>query len=759
MAATYRTSAAGGSSSGTGNRTAVITPAVGDLLVVYCFVAANTNDTPTCSDNNGSGTYDRIDVMNASISSINYRLSVFIRTALMANTTSTTITANTGSNTSGVVHAVAVSGMSRVGADAVRSKGSQNNQAAGTAAPALNQNALTGNLTIAVCGSADTTTTQPTNWTERQDTSQSNDTVALATATRDSGFTGTTITFGAAQSTVFCSHALELDGSTLFTRTAAIDGAGSVDSAAIFFSVFIGAVVLDATGLVVSAGQRALQRSSAVNSLAGIAISAQFFSVFTAGVAIDASGSIESAGSFVHVIQRSVSLDVGATISAIGNLDLLRSAGVDADVEVNSHWGDFPITRILDDFNRADEGPPLSAEWNGIIRDGGTEMSVQANRARSVSGLGSQAWNTILGPDCEAFCTIALAPALGSADFGIYLRAVNLGSGLDCYVVEGGLSQLRVVRFDDGAPTTIQTLDIGSEPISGECVGASITENIISVYLKRIGSPWELVGTVDDSTYTASGAVGIHARNTTRLDNFGAGRINIAVVESSTSFSVAVAIESLGQRESLRSAAADANAEVSVSGSFFSILSGSSLIDGAALIESAGVIQAGSQTWERAALVNTTSAIFAASQRDIIRNSSFGVTASVESSGASLRVFERAIETGAIATINSSALRELLRASALNVTSGLDSSALFFSVTESTGAFEGNGVVSASGQIGGSIHEKSVSFVTNASIITSSIVLRGLFPRESLEVGGEVRLLTIGSERRVVSVASRVQSR
>lgn len=211
MAATYRTSAAGGSSSGTSNRTVTITPAVGDLLIIVCFVAANTNDTPTCSDNNGGGTYDLILIGNATIAAINYRMSLFIRQALMVNTTSTVVTVATGSNTSGVVHAIAVSGMLRTGSQAVRSSGQQNNQAAAAPAPALNQNALTNNFTLSAVGSTDTTTSPNASWTERQDTSQTNDACALETNTRDSGFTGTTITFAAAQSSVFASMAIELD--------------------------------------------------------------------------------------------------------------------------------------------------------------------------------------------------------------------------------------------------------------------------------------------------------------------------------------------------------------------------------------------------------------------------------------------------------------------------------------------------------------------------------------------------------------------
>ena len=211
--ATFRTSAAGGSTSGTGNRTCTITPAVGDLFVVVCFVSTNTNDSPTCSDDN-SGTYTRVNTpMNVVISTVNHRLSVFVRDSLLANTTSTIVTAATGSNTSGIVHVLAFSEMNLTGLSAVRSNGGQSNQAAGTPAPALNQAALTGNVTIAVAASADTAIAVPSGWTTRQQTNFATPTVSCHTATRDSGFTGTTITFGDASSTTFCSYALELDGS------------------------------------------------------------------------------------------------------------------------------------------------------------------------------------------------------------------------------------------------------------------------------------------------------------------------------------------------------------------------------------------------------------------------------------------------------------------------------------------------------------------------------------------------------------------
>lgn len=214
--ATYRTSAAGGSSSGSGNRTVAITPAVGDLLIVFCAVAGNAQDAPTMTDNNGAGTYDRIATRNWTISAVNYRLSAFVRTALMVNTTSTTVTCTTGSNTSGSVIAVAVSGMTRVGADAILQSAGQDNQTASTTpAPAFGASALTENMTLGAVGNGTNpaTLTFPTNWTERHDVGFASDALGQEVITRDSGFTSTTITWGGTSPSIFADIILELDTS------------------------------------------------------------------------------------------------------------------------------------------------------------------------------------------------------------------------------------------------------------------------------------------------------------------------------------------------------------------------------------------------------------------------------------------------------------------------------------------------------------------------------------------------------------------
>lgn len=221
MAATYRTSAAGGGTSGSGDRTCTITPAVGDHFTVFCAATGNTNTTPTCSDNNG-GTYNLVDaaLFNASASAG----SVFVRTASLPNTTSTVVTVATGSNTSAEIVVVAYSGMSRFGTASIRSKGNQANQAASTTpAPTLNQAALTTNAVIgAVCNGSNPAALTPTGfWNERQDVGQSTPSVGLEVQTHDSAFTGTTVTWGGTSPTAFASFVIELDGSAnVYTLTA-----------------------------------------------------------------------------------------------------------------------------------------------------------------------------------------------------------------------------------------------------------------------------------------------------------------------------------------------------------------------------------------------------------------------------------------------------------------------------------------------------------------------------------------------------------
>lgn len=231
--ASYRTSAAGGSTSGSANRTATITPAVGDLFVVFCGVSGNTNTAPTCSDNNG-GSYDLITTAQKNTSADT--MSAFVRTTLLSNTTSTVVTVATGSNTAGAVHVYAIRQAAKSGLAAIVQSARQENQAAaGTPAPAFSSSASVVNVTLGAVFNATNPAglTAPTNWTERQDTGFNTPSTGLESVNRDATFSGTTITWGSTSASAFSSIIIEIDSDNEGIGTATVPdvtsgGTGSV---------------------------------------------------------------------------------------------------------------------------------------------------------------------------------------------------------------------------------------------------------------------------------------------------------------------------------------------------------------------------------------------------------------------------------------------------------------------------------------------------------------------------------------------------
>lgn len=212
MGATYRAQASTAGSSGSGNRICTFTPAVGDLLIILDPTSGNTNAAPTCSDNNADGLGAYTLIGTALFGSSANICSVFVRNALIGSATSTTVTVATGSNTAGVVGVIMVAGMSKVGAAAVRQSNFVANQSGTTPTATLPSAALTDNLTIAFLGSDDITPPSvPTGWTQRIKNSASSPNTENLTATRDTGFTGTSIAWGSSYSANFAVAALELD--------------------------------------------------------------------------------------------------------------------------------------------------------------------------------------------------------------------------------------------------------------------------------------------------------------------------------------------------------------------------------------------------------------------------------------------------------------------------------------------------------------------------------------------------------------------
>jgi hypothetical protein len=209
--ATIVTSAAGGGTSGTGDRTATITPSTSELIVAFASFSDNTQAAPVMTDNRG-GTY--VFVARASWSGGGNNSAVYVRNTLTTTRSSHVVKLDTDTNSAGEIVLISVAGMDRTGAVAVRQVGISSDQASSTT-PAVTFGAttLTSSVVLGGVASADTTTTPPSGWTERKDASQATPTTALEVATKDSGYTSSTVTWGASQSTAYAAIAIELDTS------------------------------------------------------------------------------------------------------------------------------------------------------------------------------------------------------------------------------------------------------------------------------------------------------------------------------------------------------------------------------------------------------------------------------------------------------------------------------------------------------------------------------------------------------------------
>ena len=206
---THRVSTAS-TTDGTSFASDAFTPAAGDVLVAF-VTATGTVAAGSMTDSQNLG-WDKItSALKASSADTLY---LFVSRGTTANSSMTVTFDCTGDSATGAVIQVAsVSGMSRVGAVAVRQSQVVSNHASGTPAPAFASSALTGNPTLGLIGNATNpaTMTAPTNWSEANDTGFATPTTGAEYVFRNSGFTGTTITWGSSSASAYGAIIVELD--------------------------------------------------------------------------------------------------------------------------------------------------------------------------------------------------------------------------------------------------------------------------------------------------------------------------------------------------------------------------------------------------------------------------------------------------------------------------------------------------------------------------------------------------------------------
>lgn len=201
---------------GTPNTSGAFTPAVGDLLVVFVAASVTVQATATLTDSAGI-TFTQVGRVpwGTNVNS----LYLFVSNSLAPSATSQTVTFDTASDpATGTVIAVAsITGVTRTGLTAILQSTGQANQAAGTPAPVFGAGVDTNNPTLGAVANNTSPAglTPPTSWTENGDTGYSTPTTGMEYVSRDSGFTGTTITWGSASASVFASGIIEIDTSVV----------------------------------------------------------------------------------------------------------------------------------------------------------------------------------------------------------------------------------------------------------------------------------------------------------------------------------------------------------------------------------------------------------------------------------------------------------------------------------------------------------------------------------------------------------------
>lgn len=198
---------------------------------------------------------------------------------------------------------------------------------------------------------------------------------------------------------------------------------------------------------------------------------------------------------------------------------------------------DFPATPVLDRFNRANGGPPPSADWlndDYYVPLGGLVVESLACTGTIITGGANPGyWSEIAGPDCEAYFTFETLDTDGLY-LGIRLSSrewsdlgANPSTGYFILVYPAG-NYVVLARKDGGTPVVL-TSWMGLSLAPGDSFGLRGVGSELSVYYRPVGGDWLLLGTVDDATYGAAGYLALILRSTTaRVEDFGGGAVSYA---------------------------------------------------------------------------------------------------------------------------------------------------------------------------------------------------------------------------------------
>jgi Siphovirus-type tail component, C-terminal domain len=201
----------------------------------------------------------------------------------------------------------------------------------------------------------------------------------------------------------------------------------------------------------------------------------------------------------------------------------------------------FPVTPVLDTFNRADVGPPPSASWTNDLRASGSPgLAVRSNQVKALSvGPEASAWwsAATFHDDCEAYVTCANTPP---GDFEVWARGTALSGGfpqgyLAWYNAAAG--EVRLQRYGPGGAGGYVSIAAAVSFIlaAGDSLGVRVQGSTITAWGKHAAGSWTLLSSATDTTFATGGRVGLLMSSTVPLmDDFGGGTLPVDLPVSGT---------------------------------------------------------------------------------------------------------------------------------------------------------------------------------------------------------------------------------
>jgi hypothetical protein len=228
----------------------------------------------------------------------------------------------------------------------------------------------------------------------------------------------------------------------------------------------------------------------------------------------------------------------GATKASVN----VRSGGATSPASGGGVGFAFPLTGVLDNFNRADENP-IAGLWSGPVKT--LPLLLVGNQASSSAPqgtLGASYYNGQLAADMEAFVTVAVAPVSPNRT-GVYVRVQNPGGTYGGYLFayRASINGFQFIR-DDNATFTILGANVTQTVSAGDSIGLRIVGSTLTGFYKPAGGAWTVIGQRTDSTYSGPGYIGLATSDTaSRLDDFGGTRGVISIAKSGGATAIASA--------------------------------------------------------------------------------------------------------------------------------------------------------------------------------------------------------------------------